>query len=514
MLKRSFAVVLAAVSLAACSGGGGSSIPSSPGRTLPAGPGSVALTTVDRASGGSCSVSVDGLVWYTLPAGTFPAIDFAQSKCSSSATLAADVTPPLPTWAHPNAPTQAIFVLTSLQQSYSPAGMQAIESLAAASRVPVTWMIGNGQYIASNAVLYNQFHAANGDDVQVMPADSLYSLAAATFPWFSPAVSIEGAGAERNIPAALARGEHAFWGITWNSEGTDGTADRGAPWGSYCADATSYKRPDPSGNCQMVAFEWTARDLTRSIFGASGPGYTAEAAFSTDPDDVLVRGGFDQQAGAAYERSIIDAYAAAGVSQPIVVVSQQESGDEASGTDNPVLGAIYDEAKRTGMQALTLRDAATVAATFSARPRAIAFPFIPGGERTSYNGAGFTPATIDYHDNAVGLTFVAGHTLPLRAFEYSADPASAYNVPLALLSPVPTLTAVASNGAGLMLQFNSPAAMRYGVAIWTDPALVGANGPNITPAGHAGFVAAFDLPAGTSTQTISCICTTTFAYSI
>jgi hypothetical protein len=505
-----------AISLAACSGGGGSPIPQGGGsRSLPRGSSTVPLTTADAISGGNCSVSADGLVWYALSTRTFPAIDFTEANCAAPATVEAGAMPPVPAWARPSGSTQAIFVATSLQETHSLAGMVAIENLAAASGVPVTWMIGNPQYITDHAALYNQFHAANRDDVQIEPSDVLNQFATLAFPWFTPAVSIEGAGDERNIAGVIARGEHAFWGITWNSGGTDGTADRGAPWGSYCADPTSYKRPSPTGDCSLVAFEWTARDLTRSIFGAAGPGYTAEAAFSTDPDDVLLRGGFTPQTGSAYVRSIVDAYAAAGASQPIVVVSQQESHDEEVAADDPVLGAIYDEARRTGMQAMTLRDAAAAAATFSARPRAIAFPFIPGGARTSYNGNGFTPATIDYHDNAVGMTFISGHTLPLRAFEYSQDASSAFNVPLVPVAASPALTRIAASAGGLVLHFSSPAAMRFGVAIWTDPAAIGASGANVTPAGHAGFVAAFDLPAGESDQTISCACSsTTFAYSI
>ena len=38
------------------------------------------------------------------------------------------------------------------------------------------------------------------------------------------------------------------------------------------------------------------------------------------------------------------------------------------------------------------------------------FPFIPGGIETAYNGVPFTPATIDFHDNTAGMTFISGHT--------------------------------------------------------------------------------------------------------
>ena len=101
------------------------------------------------------------------------------------------------------------------------------------------------------------------------------------------------------------------------------TQDMGAPWGAYCADPTSYKRPSPSGNCALVAFEWTARDLTRAYFTQH------EEYYSTDPDDLLLRAQFDMGTGSTYIRALVDAYAAAGQTQPLVMVSQQETAEEA-----------------------------------------------------------------------------------------------------------------------------------------------------------------------------------------
>lgn len=158
-----------------------------------------------------------------------------------------------------------------------------------------------------------------------------------------------------------------FWGITWNSRGTDGTSDYGAPWGTYCADVRSYKRPQPDGRCDLLAFEWTARDLTRAYLSGR------EAAFSTDPDDLLQRAGFTPKTAAAYAGMLVDAYAAAGETQPIVMVVQQESIDEVRPADAVVLDALFDRAVRDGMKIQTLAQAATDARTFSAAPRPLRF---------------------------------------------------------------------------------------------------------------------------------------------
>jgi len=517
------ALALAGALLALTACGGGGAIP--PNQIVrdrfPAGRSDVTLTTADRVAGGPCSVSTDGSIWYALPSATLPPVDFTHVRCAAVATIAADATPPPPQWSQPSGSTQAMFVATSLQEAYSFAGLQKIEAIATNAGVPVTWLIGNSQYLRDNADFYNAAHARNGDDVELTHDAELYRLAAASLPWFTPSVSVEGAGHERDIAGALRLGDRAFWGITWNSHGTDNTSDLGAPWGSFCADVSSYKRPSPSGDCSIVSFEWTARDLTRAFFANTNrAGYSAEAAYSSDPDDVLLRGGFNSTSGAAYVRRLVDAYAAAGTSQPLVMMSQQESldqGTRGAAGDDVLLAALYDQAQRDRMKPLTLRRAASAAASFSANPRAIAFPYVAGGTPTAYNGVDFTPATIDYHDDAAGMTFVSGHTLPARIFEYAQDPSSAFDRPLQqFASPTPELTGVAVANGTLTLRFNAPQAMHYGIALWTDPALLEISGSGVTPAGRAGVVIAFDLPPGESDRTVLCsACTsTTFPYSL
>jgi hypothetical protein len=203
------------------------------------------------------------------------------------------------------------------------------------------------------------------------------------------------------------------------------------------------------------------------------------------------------------------------------VMSQQESADEGTygAADDVVLGALYQEAVRDGMKTMTLRQALGAAKVFSAAPRAIAFPFIGGGSTTAYNGVSFTPATIDFHDDIAGMTFISGHTLPSRLFEYAQDPVSAYNVPLVETLPTsasfPQLTAVRVANGVLSFSFQAAQALHFGVALWSDPAALALRGSNVIPAGHAGVVITFDLPAGRSTQSVPCggCASTTFAYS-
>lgn len=499
------ALVALSSSVAACSGGGA-------GNVVPPSAPSISGVGVFDESAAKCEVSYDGFISYTVPSGMFSPIDVRTSACAR--TLGRNSAPIMPSWAKPNGPTKTVFVATSLQQTYSNAGMQSIESEASASGIPVTWMIGNPAYLM-NAPAYSAFHTQNGDDVESIDDASLIGELETALPWFTPKVSVEGGGAERNISGLRALGETAFWGITWDTQGIDGDWDLGAPWGSYCADPNSYKRPTAGGSCALVAFEWTARDLTRAYLSRHSE------YFSTDPDDLLERAGFNTQGAIAYIEALTDAYAAAGQTQPIVMMSQQESAENLNPGDGSIMAALYARAKADGMKVETLRTAAVDAATFSAAPRAVAFPSLPGGVAIPSDilGADQTlyPATIDFHDNAAGMTFLAGHTTPTRVFPYALDPQSSFNMPLAQLqaAQMPKLTAVAAANGAISFAFSSPQATHYGVAIWSDPSTLGIKGSNVFPAGRAGTVITFDLQAGANTVSVPCSgCSgTTFTYS-
>ena len=461
-----------------------------------------ARASVVDASTQACSVSYDGLLWYAVPAGAFSPIDERQTTCPGAA-LSANMSPPRPRWAVPNGATQTRFVATSYQVAYLPDGMKSIHRIAVAHDVPMTWMIGAFEWMKM-ANLYRTYHFANGDDVQSGNAASLVHSLRRNFPrWFVPVVSVEGAGRERDIAGLQALGETAFWGIAWNSHGVDGTSDYGAPWGSYCADPASYKRPQPDGGCSLLAFEWTARDLTRAY--ASG----REEYFSTDPDDLLLRARFTPGGAQTYVRAIVDAYAAAGETQPMVMMSQQESAENLNPGDEGILDALYGQAAADGMKIETLARAAVDARTFSAAPRAIAFPYIPGGveiRSSILGGQKLYPATIDYHDAQSGMTFLAGHTIPTRVFRYADYPHSSFDVPLPVIpeSETPQLTAASAEDGTLALSFQAPVALHYGIAIWSDPAVLRVANPGAVVAGRAGVVVTFDLKPGPNQIVVRC----------
>ena len=203
------------------------------------------------------------------------------------------------------------------------------------------------------------------------------------------------------------------------------------------------------------------------------------------------------------------------------MMSQQESdGNNTTPGDAEVLAALYNQARLDGMKTETLRDVADDAKTFSAAPRAVAFPFIPGGNAipsSIVNGQTVYPATIDYHDTQIGMSFLAGHTLPTRAFRYADDPISQYDVPLVSLphAEFPTLEKAAVSKSLLALEIMSPIRLHFGIALWASPATLRISQPNAIPAGRAGEVVTFDLQPGENQIAIHCAgCSaTTLPYS-
>ncbi|MGA8326354.1 MAG: hypothetical protein WB757_09755 [Candidatus Cybelea sp.] len=506
ILSKLFHAVITAVliPLAACAR------VTAPEPSLPAS--HAASTIVDR-SAVSCTVSYDGVIWYRVPAGDFPPIDVRLAKCDSDV-LGRNLSPDRPHWSIPSKATQTRFVFTSLQEADSPEDTRNIERMAAAHGVPVSWMVGDIQHM-TRAADYNAFHAANGDDAQAQFWGNLHAAMKAKLPWYVPTVSVLTAGEERDVRRALSFGERAFWGIAWNSRGTDGTFDYGAPWGTYCADVHSYKRPQPDGGCALLAFEWTARDLTRAYLSGR------EAAFSTDPDDLLLRGGFSPKSAAAYARKLVDAFAAAGETQPIVMIVQQEASDGSIAADAVVMSALFDQAVRDGMKLETLSQASRDARTFSAAPRAVAFPYISGGRKFAsgvLRGDTLYPATIDYHDSRVGMTFLSGRTVPSRVFRYADYPVSRFDRPLPEVPSreMPSLLRATVKNGWLKLAFAAPRPLRFGVAIWSDPSQLKIIGPGEIRAGRAATVLVFDLKAGTNYVRYRCSgCrSSTFTYSL
>ncbi len=464
------------------SGTGSSSL----GRTQPLG---ATVAIYDRLSRiASCEVSSDGIVWYRINAGLFSPLRVVAHHCPTRALGIAPA--PVPSWARPNGPTRAIFSAVTLVEAPRDRPVEPIQSLAHSLGVPLTYLLGS--WNPANVPFLTAAHAA-GDDVQVSPP--LVPDAKAAWTWFEPVVSVLGAGSERLIEPSLSIGYRAFWGITWNSKGIDLTSDRGTPWGFYCADIASYKRPSPLGDCRFAGVEWTARDLTMAY--ESG----REDAYSTDPDDLRLRAHLRPEIAAQYARQLVDAYAAAGEMTPLLMVAQEEAWEYAidADDDGPILRAMYDEARRDGMYIATLSQAVNTLTKDAGSTRVIAFPSLALSGR-------YGEATIDAHDAHVGLTFRAAELLPSRVFAYDRAPTSSFNAPIPQLTPdeMPSVSSFVVADETVTMTFQAPKATAFGVAFWSDPTVLGWTSPNVIPAGRAGAVAFFNLGQGETTIRLGC----------
>ncbi|HEV2909263.1 MAG TPA: hypothetical protein VGX02_08290, partial [Candidatus Eremiobacteraceae bacterium] len=338
--------------------------------------GDVVMSAVEGP--GQCIVTYDDFIFYAVGPGDFPPIALRYGVCPAGSRLVARRNPPLPAWAVPRGRTNALFVVVSFHEIPSRAGMIRLAQLAHRYEIPVTWMTGQPATFSVAGDLYDSYHRQFGDDLQTRPTNHNPStvsqtqthfaqLAAQRFAWFRPTVAIEGSGYDRGIASDISEGYRSFWGIAWNSHGLDNDYDEGTPWGAYCADPASYRRP-ADGTCSLVGLEWTARDLTRAAISDH------EEYYSTDPDD-LQWAGFDRQTGAAYARELVDAYAAAGETQPLVMIVQQETDQmehppfwSDASTSSAILDALYAQAKADGMRTLTMSDAARETKGFGGQP--------------------------------------------------------------------------------------------------------------------------------------------------
>lgn len=178
---------------------------------------------------------------------------------------------------------------------------EGVERTAATAHkygIPVTWIVNSGSIKVLGDRIW-RWHEKYGDDVilrcpsagenarkhnQLVEAiNSEWAALQAAFPWVTTKVAGAGMKDGRVIAALIEAGFEGMWGYCWEQVWWDGITNQGVPWGFWYVDKDRYKIPDPTGG-QLVACEWTARDLHQSYHTAS------PVIYSTDPNDVLRAG--------------------------------------------------------------------------------------------------------------------------------------------------------------------------------------------------------------------------------
>ena len=121
-------------------------------------------------------------------------------------------------------------------------------------------------------------------------------------PWANLKTAGQGIRDERLLEALELEGFTGMFGHCYSQIGTDAITDFGMPWGSFPMRKKDAYRPAESTKEQgLIAFEWTMRDLNRSIHT------TFPELWSTDPNDVE-RGGVCSDKNVEYWKNLYMEY--------------------------------------------------------------------------------------------------------------------------------------------------------------------------------------------------------------
>lgn len=215
-------------------------------------------------------------------------------------------------------------------------GVERTADLAHRYGIPVTWIVNRGSIPVLRERI-GAWHEAYGDDVILQAPFFMedsgmskgkfrqrliedWALVEEAFPWVSVKVAGRGKIYNEVIEVLEELDFQGMWGYCWEQVWWDGITHKGIPWGSWYVDSERYKVPHP-GKGQVVAFEWTARDLHLAYHTGS------PVLYSTDPNDVL-RAGLCTGEDIAYWKLLFDEYLDNTDHNPQVFFLQQQEAHE------------------------------------------------------------------------------------------------------------------------------------------------------------------------------------------
>ncbi|WP_438447304.1 hypothetical protein [Gorillibacterium sp. sgz5001074] len=328
-------------------------------------------------------------------------------------------------------------------------GVDRTARIAHKHGIPVTWIV-NGGSVPVLADRIREWHDAYGDDVILQTPFFIEDCGASkikfkealerdwqsireAFPWARTKIAARGKIYNEVIEALEELDFQGMWGYCWEQVWWDGISHRGIPWGSWYVDGSRYKAPHP-GKGQVVACEWTARDLNLS-FHAGSP-----VLYSTDPNDVL-RAGLCTGENIEYWKRMFDVYLENTAHNGQVFFLQQQEAHEMEYTDRfrvfpashvdeceGMLDRFFEYVSGSGAMLTTLPQAVELyheaypAVTAPAymltrdtgiRPEINAYTMTLGG-----TGAGPWPDTFFYYDRDCQMVFVDGENKPRQLRSY------------------------------------------------------------------------------------------------
>ena len=203
-------------------------------------------------------------------------------------------------------------------------GIRNFGNLCHKYNIPVTWLV-SPKSARCEQEMFTKFHKEHGDEIAIMFRFEIEEFndgkerqlsrtlsvndyrkmirnqkaeVEKYLPWANVKTAGQGIRDERLLEALELEGFTGMFGHCYCQIGTDSITDFGMPWGSFQMRKNDAFRPAlPEEKNGLVAFEWTMRDLNRSMHT------TFPEIWSTDPNDVE-RGGVCTDTNVEYWKSL------------------------------------------------------------------------------------------------------------------------------------------------------------------------------------------------------------------
>jgi hypothetical protein len=331
-------------------------------------------------------------------------------------------------------------------------GFHRMADVAHGRGVPVTWLV-NGRSAEAFKQELDDFHRRFGDDIGLAWGSSTAVPGQADdpradlervrqlFPWSK--VNIAGSGHRSNVMVRqlASLGVEGLWGSCWEQIEIDDVTDRGAPWGTYYISMQNFKAPTAEP-APLVSFEWTARDLCKSLHSGN------PTIFSSDPNDVA-RADLVNGRDIGYWTAMFDQYHRNIAHNDLVFFPMHQEAHEMEHsevcsaftpediTDSAEMMDAFFEYVRSkpGVELMTLPQAADVYRRVNPQgtaPAYMLFDDIPTGHMAYWYAKGTPigpwPRTFLYYDAECQLAFIEGEFEPilLRNYREATDPNDKY----------------------------------------------------------------------------------------
>ncbi len=224
--------------------------------------------------------------------------------------------------------SQAYYVDTNWGFGCPSGGIKNMGDIAHKYNIPITWLL-SPKSARCEVEMLTSYHEKYGDEAAMMfrfPAGEEHhhsderavaeGMSVENFkkhiisqknsiekvlPWANVKICGQGIRTKNFMIALQELGFEGVFGHCYCQIGTDSITDFGMPWGSFRMRPQSAHLPAKEGQEGLISFEWTMRDLNKSMHT------TRPELWSTDPNDVE-RGGVCSDENVEYWKNMFQEY--------------------------------------------------------------------------------------------------------------------------------------------------------------------------------------------------------------